>query len=170
MNLLSRHGAFIAFVVVYAAVLAFQFDHGLASGDGHGIVRSVQALLDNGHWEVSRPPGHPTTEWYLFGAVGWILQKGFGIEFGDKVYLVCQGLGALAALLVFYELLLRFGATRVRALLGVVCLAFSPQFFFNAVDGEEFVFGILFLLIAVRILIASSTGARIGRLSLSIFK
>src|SRR5205823_6173233 len=165
MNLLSRHGAFIALLVVYATILAFQFDHGLASGDGHGIVRSVQTLLDNGRWEVSRPPGHPTTEWYLFGAVGWILQKGFGIEFGDKVYLVCQAIGALAALLVFYELLLRLGGIRIRALLGTVCLAFSPQFFSNAVDGEEFVFGILFLLIAVRILIASSTSARIGRLS-----
>src|SRR5437763_4198014 len=129
MNLLSRHGAFIAFVVGYAAILAFQLDHGLASGDGHGIVRSVQTLLDNGRWEVSRPPGHPTTEWYLFGAVGWILQKGFGIEFGDKVYLICQPIGTLTASIVFYELFLSFPATRVRALLGVVCLAFSPPFF-----------------------------------------
>ena len=163
---LSRHGAFTVFLFVYGAILAFQFGHGLASGDGHGIVRTVQALLDTGRWEVSRPPGHPTTEFYLFGAAGWILLKGFGIEFGDKVYLACQAIGALATLIIFYELLLRLNATRSRATLATICLAFSAQFFFNAVDAEEFVFGLLFLLIGVRLLIVATN---LGRLFLSIF-
>jgi len=163
---LSRHGAFVVFLFVYGAILAFQFDHGLASGDGHGIVRTVQALLDNGRWEVSRPPGHPTTEFYLFGAVGWILLKGVGIEFGDEVYLICQAIGAIATLIIFYELLLRLNATRVRAFLATICLAFSVQFFFNAIDGEEFVFGLLFLLVAVRLLIFATN---LGRLLSSIF-
>src|SRR5438034_5541452 len=137
MNLsaLCRHGAFIAFLVFYGTLLAFQFDHGLASGDGHGIMRATQALVNGGHLEVSRPPGHPTTEFYLFGAVGWILQKGFGAEFDDRVYLVCQAVGALATLIVFYNLLYRLGTPRVRALLATACLAFSTQFFLNAVDG-----------------------------------
>src|SRR5438552_1858353 len=163
---LSRHGAFIVFLFVYGAILAFQFGHGLASGDGHGIVRTVQALLDTGRWEVSRPPGHPTTEFYLFGAAGWILLKGFGIEFGDRVYLACQAIGALATLIIFYELLLRLNATRSRATLATICLAFSVQFFLNAIDGEEFVFGLLFLLIAVWLLIVAPN---LGRLLLSIF-
>jgi hypothetical protein len=163
---LSRHGAFVVFLVVYGAILAFQFDHGLASGDGHGIVRTVQALLDSGRWEVSRPPGHPTTEFYLFGAAGWILLKGFGIEFGDEVYLVCQAIGALATLIIFYELLLVLNASRVRAFLATICLAFSVQFFLNAIDGEEFVFGLLFLLVAVWLLIVATN---LGRLLLSIF-
>jgi hypothetical protein len=169
VNLLSRHAAFIAFLIFYAAILAVQFDHGLASGDGHGIVRTVQALLDNSRWEVSRPPGHPTTEWYLFGAIGWTFQKGFGIEFGDKFYLVCQAIGALATLIIFYELLFRLNPTRVRAFLATVCLAFSAQFVFNAIDGEEFIFGLLFLLIAVRFLVVPSTTATPRRLMLSIF-
>ncbi len=80
MNLLSRHAAFTFVLVVYAAMLAIQIDHGLASGDGHGIVRSVQTLLDNGQIDVSRPPGHPTTELYLFGGIGWILLD-FGLLF-----------------------------------------------------------------------------------------
>lgn len=163
---LSRHGAFITFLFVYGAILAFQSGHGLASGDGHGIVRTVQALLDSGRWEVSRPPGHPTTEFYLFSTAGWILLKGFGIEFGDRVYLACQAIGALATLIIFYELFLRLNATRIRAFLATICLAFSGQFFFNAIDGEEFVFGLLFLLIAVRLLIVATN---LGRLLLSIF-
>src|SRR5438309_581081 len=107
---LSRHGAFVVLLVFYGAILALQFNHGLASGDGHGIVQATQALLNGGQLEVSRPPGHPTTEFYLFGAIGWILQKGFGVEFDDKVYLVCQAAGALATLIIFYNLLHRLGA------------------------------------------------------------
>ncbi len=171
MNLsaLCRHGAFIAFLVFYGTLLAFQFDHGLASGDGHGIVRATQALVNGGHLEVSRPPGHPTTEFYLFGATGWIFLKIFGVEFGDKVYLICQGVGALAALIIFYELLCRLGASRVRALLATICLAFSAQFFFNSVDGEEFIFGLLFLLVGVRLLFASAESGNVCRLLWSIF-
>ena len=166
---LSRHGAFIAFLVFYGAILALQFNHGLASGDGHGVVRATQALVNSGQLDVSRPPGHPTTEFYLFGAIGWILQTVFGAEFDDKVYLVCQALGALATLIVFYNLLYCVGATRVRALLATICLAFSTQFFLNAVDGEEFVFGLLFLLVAMRLLTVRPATTNFARLSFSIF-
>src|SRR6266404_5296639 len=143
-----------------------QIDHGLASGDGHGIVRSVQTLLDNGQIDVSRPPGHPTTELYLFGGIGWILLKIFGVEFSDNVYLVVQAIAALATLIVFYEMLLRIGANRVRAVLATICLACSAQFLFNALDGEGFDFGLLFLLISARLLLPPVNGRR---LSLSIF-
>jgi hypothetical protein len=171
MNLsaLSRHGALVVLLVFYSALLAIQLDHGLASGDGHGIVRVTQALVNGGQLEVSRPPGHPTTEFYLFGATGWILLKGFGVEFGNQVFLIWQGVAALATLIVFYELLYRLAANRVRALLATICLAFSNQFFFNAVDGEEFIFGLLFLLIAVRLLLVSAESVNIRRLLLSIF-
>src|SRR5882762_9866717 len=166
MNLLSRHAAFIVVLVVYATLLAVQIDHGLASGDGHGAVRSVQTLLLDGKIDVSRPPGHPTTELYFFGAGGWILLKVFGIEFGDKIYLIGQAIAALATLIVFYELLSRIGASRVRAVLATICLACSAQFLFNALDGEEFNFGLLFLLTSVRLLIPAP--ANFLRLLLSI--
>jgi hypothetical protein len=169
MTSLSRHGAFIAFLVFYGAILAFQFNHGLASGDGHGIVRTTQTLLTSGKLDVSRPPGHPTTELYLFGATGWILRNGFGIEFNDQFYLVCQAVGALLALIIFYELLLRLGFNRVLSVLATICLAFSALFFFNALDGEEFLFGILFLLLSVRLLIASAGAPNVFKLGMSIF-
>lgn len=153
MTRLSRHAAFILILVSYSAVLAIQIDHGLASGDGHGIVRTVQTLLSSGKIDVSRPPGHPTTELYLFAAVGWVLLKTFGIEFGDKVYLICQAIAAVASLAVFYQLVLRLGSSRFRAVLATICLACSAQFLFNALDGEEFNFGLFFLLLSVRLLI-----------------
>src|SRR5260221_451227 len=114
-----------------------------------------------------RPAGNPTTELYFFGAGGWILLKVFGIEFGDKIYLIGQAIAALATLIVFYELLLRIGASRVRAVLATICLACSAQFLFNALDGEEFNFGLLFLLTSVRLLIPAP--ANFLRLLLSIF-
>ena len=165
---LSRHGAFVVLLLFYGAILALQFDHGLASGDGHGIVRATQALLNGGQLDVSRPPGHPTTEFYLFGATGWIPEKVFGVEFDDKVYLVCQAASALATLIIFYSLLCHLGGTHARALLAAICLAFSAQFFFNAVDGEEFDFGLLFLLVAVRSLVVRPVTPNFSRLSLSI--
>jgi hypothetical protein len=164
---LSRHAAFLLVLLIFVAVLAVQVDHGLASGDGHGIVRTVQTLLNTGKIDVSRPPGHPTTEVYLFGAIGWILLSASGMEFGDKAYLIFQALAALATLVVFYELLLRIGASRVRAVLATICLACSAQFLFNALDGEEFNFGLLFLLISVRLLIPAP--ASFVRFSLSLF-
>ena len=166
---LSRHGAFVVLLLFYGAILALQFDHGLASGDGHGIVRATQALVNGGQLDVSRPPGHPTTEFYLFGATGWISEKVFGVEFDDKVYLVCQAAGALATLIIFYSVLCHLGAARARALLAAICLAYSTQFLFNAVDGEEFDFGLLFLLVAVWLLVVRPGTPNFSRLWLSIF-
>lgn len=164
-----RHWPFAGFIALYAAVLLFQLQHGLASLDAHGIVAATRALIENYRVEVSRPPGHPTTEFYLFGAAGWLLKQGFGYKFDDQAYLVLQSLGALATLVVFYELVCRLGATRFRALLATICLAFSAQFFLNAIDGEEFNFALLFLLLAVRLLIfPPDSASRLSRLLLSI--
>jgi hypothetical protein len=169
MILVWRHRAFIAFLIVYGALLAFQFNHGVASGDAHGIIRAVQTLIDTGKVQVSRPPGHPTTEIYLFGFVAWILRNLVSADFTYVTYAVCQAVGALATLVVFYELLLRLGADRTRALLATICGAFSAQFFLNAVDGEEFVFGVFFVILSVRFLVAAGESPRFSKLLLSIF-
>ena len=59
-------------------------------------------------------------------------------------------------------MLLSAGVNRFRSLLATICLAFSAQFFLNAADGEEFLFGLFFLLISIRFL-------TVGRWWLSIF-
>jgi len=166
---LTGHWLFSSFLIFYGALLLSQLQHGLASGDAHGIVRTAQALVENHRLEVSRPPGHPTTEFYLLGAAGWILKRGFGCKFDDQAYLIFQLLGALATLVVFYELVCRLGAARWRALLAAMCLAFSAQYFLNAIDGEEFNFALLFLMLAIRLLILPpDLVPPFGRLCLSI--
>ncbi len=149
---MKRHWVFAVFVVLYAALLLAHLDRGLASLDGHGIVRVTRHFVDHHQLEVSRPPGHPTTEIYLFPAAGWFL-KLLSHSFDGRVYLVFQAFAALGTLILFYELVCRLGAARWRAMLVTVCLAFSAQYFSNAIDGEEFIFGLFFILLAVRFLI-----------------
>ncbi|MEY2481298.1 MAG: hypothetical protein QOI04_2225 [Verrucomicrobiota bacterium] len=164
-----RHRLFIGFIIFYAAVVLFQLPHGLASLDAHGIVAATRSLLENHRVEISRPPGHPTTEFYIFGTVGWFLQKCGGLKFDDAAYLVSQSLAALATLVLFYELVLRAGAERRQALLAVICLAFSAQYFQHAVDGEEFIFALFFILLAVRLLIVpANQPVSFGRMFMSI--
>jgi hypothetical protein len=157
------HCVFAVFLVTYAAVLAYQLGHGLASLDAHAIVKVTREHVDQHHLEVSRPPGHPTTEVYLFPAVAWVLRHGFNVGFDDRIYLVSQGIAGIAALGVFYALLLRMGTQPWSAVLASICLGLSPQFFFNSVDGEEFVLAIFFLTLSFYFLIggghsASSSG------------
>lgn len=148
-----RHWPFILFLGLYSALLGWQLGYGLESLDAHGIIDATRALIANHEIEVSRPPGHPTTEFYLFGAVAWILGYGFGREFDDTSYLVLQGIAALATLGIFYALLCRIGTKIWRAFLATICLGFTAQFFPNATGGEEFIFALFFVLLAIWLLV-----------------
>jgi hypothetical protein len=164
------HSVFAVFLLAYAVILFLQLDHGLASLDAHAIVKVTRELVDNHHIEVSRPPGHPTTEFYLFGAIAWVLRHALHIEFTDKIYLALQALGGIAALCLFYELLWRLKTPPWKAFIASVCLALSAQYFPNTVDGEEFVFAVLFLVLSIRLLIVKEPSASVRlRLFLSIF-
>jgi hypothetical protein len=147
------HALFVAFLLFYVAILFLQLSHGLASEDAHGAIKAARALVDDHRLEISRPPGHPVTEFYLFGLVAWILRHGFGSAFGDKAYLALQALAGVVGVVVFYELVLRLSATPWKAFVATLCLALSAQYFANTVDGEEFVFAILFLLLSLRLLL-----------------
>jgi len=149
------HGLFVAFLLFYIAILFPQLSHGLASEDGHGAIKATRALVDDHRLEVSRPPGHPVTEFYLFGLIAWILRHGFGSAFGDEAYLALQALAGVAGVVVFYELLLRLSTAPWKAFVASIPLAFSAQYFANTVDGEEFVFAVLFLLLSLRLLLVS---------------
>jgi len=158
------------FVVLYGALLFWQINHGLASFDAHGILQVVNALVDQHIVLCSRPPGHPATEFYLFGSVAWVLAHAFNRPFDATVYLSLQAIAGIVALVVFYRLLGRLGVAYFRATVLTICLAFSPQFFANAIDGEEFVFGLLFVLLAIRLLIVpQEVKPKPSRVLLSIF-
>jgi hypothetical protein len=145
-----------AFIVGYAALLLSQLSHGLASMDPHGIIGVTQNLIDHHSIAISRPPGHPTTEFYLFGFVAWV-EHLFGRRFDETTYLVLQGAAAVATLLLFHRILRQLGARGWQSLLALVCLACSAQFFANAIDGEEFLFALFFLLLSLRFLLTSTT-------------
>ena len=146
-------GVFITFIAVYSSLLAIQLGHGLASLDAHAIVKVTRGLVNQHQLEVSRPPGHPTTETYLFPAVAWLLRAVFNAEFDERVYLIFQALAGIAAVCVFYLLLRRLEIEQWKATLACVCLGLSPQFFDNAVDGEEFLFAIFFLTVSLYLLV-----------------
>lgn len=158
-----------AFLLVYSLILVGQLDHGLGSLDANGIVRTTRTLVDEQRIEVSRPPGHPTTELYLFGAIAHVMKSAFGKEFDATIYLLLQGAAAVIVLLIFYRLLLRLGFEQLFAGLATMCVGLSPQYFANAVDGEEFIFALFFVLMAVELLLHSdSQQPRLWRLLASV--
>lgn len=166
---MTRNPAWIfgALLVGYGALLLSQIDHGLASLDAHGIIRVVVTLIDHHKIDVSRPPGHPTTEFYLFGAVGWVLHL-VGHRFDEHAYLLGQAIAAIATLVLFYRLLRALAIPAMRACIAILALGLSAQFLANAIDGEEFVFALFFILLALRLLISDQPIAS-ARLSMSIF-
>lgn len=146
-----RHWPAAAVIALFATFAVWSLPHGLGSVDGHGIVATVNQLVERHSVGVSRPPGHPTHEFYLLGGVAWLLRS-IGHPFGPTAFLVFQGVVAVAVAIIFYEWLLRLGILPLRAACGVFCLLASPQFLKQAADGEEFLTALLFLLLAVRVL------------------
>src|SRR3982750_1501418 len=63
-NVRLWHFAFALFAAVYIAILFLHVGHGLASVDGHGAIKATTELVQHHRLEISRPPGHPTTEFY----------------------------------------------------------------------------------------------------------
>lgn len=165
---LTRHWTLGVLLAAYVALIGAQINHGIGSLDGNGIVQTAQSLVDDHRVEVSRPPGHPTTEFYIFGAVGWALRALLHQPFDAKVYLFMQGLVALLSLIVFYELLLFLRTKAWLAGVATACLGLSPQYFANAIDGEEFLFALLFILLSIRLLLGSGANrASLLRLCIS---
>jgi len=152
LNFWQRHGLFLAVIAAYSAMAIPQLNHGLASLDGHGAVATVRKWADSHHITNSRPPGHPTSEFYLYGTIGFVLRALFNQPFTDSLYLWLQFLAGVATAFVFYEWLCKLDFSPGRAAGAVCCLVFSVQFLNNTIDGEEFVVAILFLVAALRLL------------------
>ncbi len=152
----ARHRYFLLLLGIYCAIVLPYLGHGVGTLDAHGIMYVVRHLVAGHGVEISRPPGHPTTEFYLFGSIAWLLRHGLGWEFSDKVYLTLQFLAGATGLILFYEMLRRLEVSSLRAALASICFAFSPQYLANSLDGEEFVFALVFVLLATRLLISSA--------------
>jgi hypothetical protein len=152
MNFLQRHWLFIAVIAGFSAMAIPQLNHGLGSLDSYGVVASIRNFADFHHITLSHPPGHPTTEIYLYGAIALFLRSMFDKPFTDTLYMWLQFSAGIAAAFVFYEWLCKLRFSPGRAAGAVFCLVFSAQYLNHSIDGEEFVVAILLLLAAFRIL------------------
>lgn len=149
---LVTYGWWTVIVLGFSALVLPTIGQGVGSWDSHRVIISVRTLLDRHEIVQSRPPGHPTSEFYLFGTIGWLLERFSERTFDAAVFLTLQWIAALAVAGVFIVWLKRTGISPLRSALALVCLLFSPQFLDQAVNGEEFIFGLLFLLGAVAVL------------------
>lgn len=152
-----------AILAVFTVLVLPTVGGGVGSWDSQKIQVAVRALLDHRVVMLSRPPGHPTTEFFLFGGVGWLGEKmGWG-TFNTTVFLVLQWATALLLGVVFYGWLRRSGVVAGRAMLAVFALMFSPQFLDQAVNGEEILFGMFFVWSGLFVLEGEEMGVLSGR-------
>lgn len=152
-----------AVLATFSALVLPTVGGGVGSWDSHKIQVAVRALLDRGVVMLSRPPGHPTTEFYLFGGLGRLLEKAGVGTFNVTVFLTLQWAVAVALGSVFYGWLRRSGVSATRATLAVFALMFSPQFLDQTVNGEEILFGMLFVWGALYVLAGEATVRLSGR-------
>jgi hypothetical protein len=110
--------------------------------------------LQTGTHGMSRPPGHPLTEYWLLPAVAFLS----GGALTPIAYGWFQLLGGLCCLGMFWELLRELPLSPARRLLAVGCLAFSPYFLIESSDGEEFLWATCFLLASVLLVTRLSKG------------
>jgi hypothetical protein len=130
---------------------------GIGSLDANGIIHVVNDRLRSGAVEISRPPGHPLSEYWVLPNLVRITPTAHSLSaFGYGIYQLTGGLFSLA---FFWLLLGEVFISPTRRLLATACLAFSPQFLITSSDGEEFLWGMGFVFIAVLILSRLSRGA-----------
>ena len=157
----DRAGLALA-LVAFGALIAPTIDQGVGSWDGRRVMQAIDALLYEHRIVASRPPGHPPTEFYLFGSLGWLRQQIFGHRFDERDFLIVTwGLSVLTAV-VFFEWLVRTGRSAGRATLASVALLFSPQVIDLTLDGQEFIPELL-LLLGAFLLLACGQHAPPGR-------
>jgi hypothetical protein len=133
---------------------------GISSLDANGIIGVVNDRLQTGAVEVSRPPGHPSSEYWMLPNLARIARMGgAGPILSPFAYGLYQLTGGVFCLGIFWLLLSEFPISPTRRLLATACLAFSPQFLITSSDGEEFLWGMACVFIAVLIIARLSVGA-----------
>jgi hypothetical protein len=130
---------------------------GISSLDANGIIHVVNDRLRTGSVEISRPPGHPLSEYWMLPNLVRIMPTAHILS--PFAYGLYQMMGGLFSLVLFWLLLREVPISPTRRLLAVACLAFSPQFLITSSDGEEFLWGMGFVFIAVLIVSRLSRGA-----------
>ena len=138
MLMIDRY--FIFFVCIFYCFLTFPWlNKGLSSLDANGVIHSANTLISNGHYVPSRPPGHPSYEFYLLYPVGKIVGSFFNSKLliTSTIYNTFQFLFGIGVLLSFYQLLRLLGLNKINSSWGVLSFCLSPIFLINSFDGDE---------------------------------
>ena len=131
---------------------------GIGSLDAQGIIQ-VMGEQARGKFDVSRPPGHPLSEYWVMPSLIRLAEMGASqptiTPFAYGLYQLAGGLFCLA---LFWLLLAEFSLSPTRRLLAMACLAFTPQFLITSSEGEEFLWGMGLVFAALLFLSKLSKG------------
>lgn len=152
-----RNWHFLVAVLALSAVVVPMIPLGLGSWDAWGVIRSTNALVEQGIFSVSRPPGHPTVEFVFLPALARAL-RAFGLPFGPESYLVQLWLVSATSLVLFMKLMERVGVSPRDSLLAAACLVLAPAFLAQSANGEETTWALALLLGAWLVLLPSRQG------------
>ncbi len=123
----------------YSILTVPWLDKGVSSLDAHGVIQSANNLLNDGIYTPSRPPGHPSYEFYLLYPLGSFIGaiRGFSPEITTLVYNFVQYISGIGVLICFYSICIVLGLTRINSTLASLILCCSPIFLLNSFDGDE---------------------------------
>ncbi|MCL4503724.1 MAG: hypothetical protein M1438_18000 [Deltaproteobacteria bacterium] len=144
---------FLVILSIYAAFTAPFLSSGLISNDSHGVINCVNNLVNYGNYVPSRPPGHPSSEIYLFLPLSLFLKGAFNRPFDWFTYNCIQYIGGIFTLLIFFILMKKLTADRIRVAFGSLTLALSTGYLCNSIDGGEFIFSLGCFLAAIYLVI-----------------
>jgi hypothetical protein len=157
---------FLAIILIYSAYTVPFLSSGLISDDAHGVINCVNKLVNHGTYAPSRPPGHPSSEIYLFLPLSLILKTAFNKPFDWFVYNCVQYIGGIFTLVIFFILMKQLTTDRIRLAFATLTLALSTGYFRNSIDGEEFIFAMGCLLAAIYLTIKPSAIVAKGNYSI----
>ena len=157
---------FLVILSIYAAYTAPFLSSGLKSDDAHGVINCVNNLVNHGTYATSRPPGHPSSEIYLFLPLSLFLKIAFNKPFDWFIYNSIQYIGGIFTLLIFFILMKKLTADRLRLAFATLTLALSTGYLCNSIDGGEFIFAMGCLLAAIYLVIKPPAIAAKGNSSI----
>ena len=144
-----KHVIFISVSVFFLMLGGYGIPKGLSSLDAHGVINSANRLLDGDSYIPSRPPGHPSYEFYLLYLPVKSINLFADLRIGWFYYNFLQMLGGLLLLASAWRLLSYFSNSIKLVGFCTTFFVCTPGFIKNSMGGDEFLWAILFFNLAV---------------------
>ena len=147
-----RHLPALLVLTAFSAILVPSVRQGLGSLDGFLILRAARTLAAQHQLVLSRPPGHPLSDWGLFGGMAVFVRWFAHRSFSTTMFLTAQLACAAVAAGLFYLLLVRLRVGLFAATAALIAFIASPVFLDQVCCGEEFIPGLCFALAGLLLL------------------